>query len=229
MGFFNRFIAGEFGYTELSQYIRDFNSVVESDSTVSVITGITNSLPMHYIMIVAMLVIAFWGKKLLPLINFLTVFTIGCGVGIYYIHEPLSAVIPLPSIVSGLLIGILAAIIYRLVYIILFIGITFYGTFTIGYAVLGTALSGLGDLRGYIFMGIAAVVVIVALIFRRYAEMLGTAVLGGAVIARLVSKHIYDFTALSLFGGKTWLAILLVTAIIAIPGFIVQFKTRRRY
>ena len=226
-GIFSRFAAGEYDYKTLSDYVRNFNNEVASDSGISMITGITGVLPMHFVMIAAMIVIAFWGKKLLPLINFITIFTLGFGFGIYFVHERLSAVLPLPSIVSGLLIGILAAIIYRLLYIFLFTGAVFYGTYTLCYAALGTMLAALGDLKGFVFMGVAAVVVIFALIFRKYAEMLGTAVLGGAVVARLVSVNIFDLSAL--IPAAPWLMTAIVIFVIAIPGFIVQYNTRRRY
>lgn len=229
--FFNKFKAGEFGYSALKDAITKFDRTVAEHPDMSFIMDLLNSFAsiIPYIMIASMLLIAFFGKKLLPFVKFISFFAVGFGLGVNFIHPLIVDVISLPAWLSGLLIGILAAIIYRLLYVLFFATFTFYGVFTICYSLLGTALDSFGDLKGFIFMAIAAVVMILAFVFRKYVEMLGTAALGGLVIAKLVANNIWDYTALEFLNGEAWIALLVVTVVIALPGFIVQVKTRRRY
>lgn len=231
MNFFNKFIAGEFGYGKLTEAVKNMNAEVVANEELSVVTSLFASFAsiMPYIYMALMLVIAFWGKKLLPLIKFVSAFAVGFALGVCCVHEVVVKVVPIPAIVSGLVMAILAIIIYRLLYVIFFGALSFYGTFTLCYALLGTALASLAGLESYVFLAVAAIVMIVSFVLRKYVEMLGTSVVGGLVIAKLVAKSVFDYTTISIFADKAWLAYLLVTVVIALPAFVVQVKTRRRY
>ena len=75
----------------------------------------------------------------------------------------------------------------------------------------------------------ALVAIIIALLLKKYIEMIGTAALGSWLTVIVVSRHLYDFTAWQIFEGRAQLAIIIPTAVIALIGAAVQIKTRRRY
>ena len=229
MNFFNDFKAGKFGYGALNDAVVDFNGAVASE--VTVVTDLVSSFAAYipYIMMASMLLMAFFGKKLLPLIKFVSFFAVGFGLGVRFIHPLLADIITLEAWISGLVVGILAAIIYRFLYVVFFAGAVFFGAYAGCYAGLSETLAGFEDNKAFIFMAVAAVAVILAFILRKFVETLGTSVLGGYVLAGLIAEHLYDYNTLEFLVGKEWIGTLVVTAVIALLGFIVQVKTRKRY
>ena len=229
INFFNDFKAGKFGYGALKDAVVDFNGAVASE--VPVVTDFVASFAAYipYIMMASMLLMAFFGKKLLPLIKFVSFFVGGFGLGVRFIHPLLADIITMEAWISGLVVGILAALIYRLLYVIFFAGAVFFGVYTACYAGLGETLAGFEDNKAFIFMAVAGVAVILAFILRRFVETLGTSVLGGYVLAGLIAEHLYDYTSLEFLAGNEWIGTLVVTAVIALLGFVVQVKTRKRY
>ena len=232
MNFFSKFKAGEYGYKALGESVKNFNEkVVTHDELTSLIDTLGQfSTILLYIMMASMLLFVFFGKKLLPLIKVVSCFAVGFGVGVCYIDGMIDKVVEIPAIVSGLVIAVLAVIIYRLIYVLFFAAFTFFGVFTLCNAAFGDALTNmLGDSKGLVLMGVAAVFVLVAFLLRKYVEMLGTSVLGGFVFAKLLKKLVWDFTAIGLFEEHVWIPYLVITVVLALPGFIVQVKTRKRY
>ena len=224
MAFFNNFLAGEFGYSALKDAVVKFDSTVAGNPDmvgfVDFIRSFASIIP--FIMMASMLLIALFGKKLLPVVKFISSFAVGFGLGVYYISPIVADIVSsIPAWVSGLIVGILAALIYRLVYVLFFAAFALYGTYTLCFWALGDLLGGLGDLKGYIFLAVAAVVMIVAFILRKYVEMLGTAALGGQVLSKLLA----EFLAIEFLIEYSWILMI----VIALLGFFVQVKTRKRY
>ena len=229
---FSKFTSGEYNLDFVKEKIEVFRTIVTKDSGMEFFYNLVNSFSaiLPYIMIAVMLAVAFFGKKSLPLTKFIFFFALGFSFGIYLnakvVADIFSGAFTIPSWVIGLVMGILAAILYRLLYSIFFAVVTFYMAFTL--CAIGFADS-LGSL-GVIFMAVAAVAMILCFILRKYVEMLGTAVLGGWAIAHILGKCVLDgFSSFTFLGGKTWIATLVITLVIAIPAFFVQFKTRKRY
>ena len=77
-------------------------------------------------------------------------------------------------------------------------------------------------------LAIALVVVVILFLFRKFIEMLGTAALGGFIIAESI-RMLWDYTTLDFLKGIEWVGALAITVVIALIGFIVQVKTRERY
>ena len=232
---FSNLMSGECGFDFLKEKINVFRTIVSGDSGMGFFYNLIGSLSaiLPYIMIVVMLAFAFFGKKSLPLAKFIFFFVFGFSFGIYLnakvVSDIFAGTFAIPSWVIGLVMGILAAILYRLLYVIFFASVTLYMSFTL----LTTAFSKMLENNasmGYIFMIVAVIAMVVAFIFRKYTEMLGTAVLGGWAIAHILGKCVLDgFSGFAFLDGKTWIATLVITLVIAIPAFFVQFKTRRRY
>ena len=223
MAFFNNFLAGKFGYDALKDAVVKFDNTVATNPDMSTIVDLVRSFAsiIPFIMMASMLLIALFGKKLLPVIKFVSSFAAGFGLGVYFISPIVADIVAIPAWVSGLVVGVLAALIYRLLYVLFFAAFAIYGTFTLCYWALADLLAGFGDLKGYIFLGAAVVVMLIAFILRKYVEMLGTAALGGHVLSVLLA----DFLAIEMLTEYSWILMIVITLI----GFYVQVKTRKRY
>ena len=82
--------------------------------------------------------------------------------------------------------------------------------------------------QNLMFSAVAAlVVVIITLILRNHVEMLGTAAVGAYILVRVVDKYYFDFATVGV--ASETIVKLAAVAVITLIGFIVQFKTRKRY
>lgn len=229
--FLYRLVTADFSFPEMTGGIGWLVSDISASPHInawwggikSAFAGIEAVIP--FIILALALVILFVGKRLFLFIRCLAFFVFGFVIGVYLLAPYVLVVIPtLPTWFIGLIIGIVSAVLSRLLYIVLY-------AFVPGY-VMFALFSGstIPALDGMYIAGIIAAIVIIVLVFllRKYVEMLGTAMLGGYMIA-LVLRGWYDFTAWSIFAGHAWLAMLIVVAIFAPIGFVVQFKTRKRY
>ena len=76
----------------------------------------------------------------------------------------------------------------------------------------------------------AVIGVIIALIFKKYVEMLGTAFLGAFIMLKEINSSLLAFNTEINLGSAFSIELLSVIAvIIGVIGFIVQVKTRKRY
>ena len=76
---------------------------------------------------------------------------------------------------------------------------------------------------------VALVFLVLALVFRKYAEMVITAFLGSWCAVLLFRYHVCKFEKLALFSGHFWVAIMIPTIILTAVAAVIQVKTRRRY
>ncbi len=217
----------EFDFEALKEFVFDlYTSIMFTNpdmiKILSSVCGFMDriSVILPYVVIALMLVVALFGKKLLSILKFLTFFVVGFALGVYFIPPLLESIITIPGWVSGLVVGILAAVLYRFVYIILYAVSVCYSVYILVEISLGQPL---------VSLAVAIVAVILAFILKKYIEMLGTAMIAGYVIALTVKSSIYDYTELAFLDGIEWVGILVITLVIAIPGFLFQFKTRKRY
>jgi hypothetical protein len=167
---------------------------------------------------------------MLGVLKFLACFVVGFALGTHLLPPLLPIEIQLPPWIIGVVVGLIAAVLYRFIYIILYVGIAGYGMYVLafyGFFLQPNAVY--SNTRAIASLIAAAVAVIIALIFRKYFEMIGTAVLGSWVATLLFASQIYNFTAWPLFSGMERLAIFIPTALLAALGTVVQIKTRRRY
>lgn len=228
LDFFKALKEAEFDFEALEEFIFDLYTAImfNNSDMIKILSSIegfmdTISAFIPYIVIVAMLVVALFGKKLLSILKFLTFFVVGFGLGVYFIPPLLEDIVNIPGWVSGLVVGILAAVLYRFVYIVLYSVAVCYSVYILVEISLGQPI---------VSLVVALVALILAFILKKYIEMLGTAMIAGYVIAITVSTSIYDYTTeLNFLDGIEWVGILVVTLIVAIPGFLFQFKTRKRY
>ena len=215
-----------------------FTGIYESATTQGSVAGIWDMLDAYLKMIPAVTAIVllalsfiqvFAGKKLLPLQKFLGAFFVGFLAGAHFIYPMISDFLPLSDLIVGLIVGVVAALICKLVYFLAFI-------LAAGHPVYLLCMTGAISpmfLENMMMSGIAAAVaIVIALIFRKWIEMLGTAVLGGYCVylsldALLVALIAGGFD--TLLPGYAQIVKIAVIALFGFFGFIVQVKHRRRY
>ena len=234
--FFSAVKEARFGFREVWQWITDlyYSITVNSDiadvwdAIMRVLDPIYSIVP--YVLIALCIAVAFFGKKMMPVIKFSAFFVLGFVLGVYYITPLLNDIIAIPPWVSGLVIAIVAAVLYRFLYFATYAVAVGYSVYILCYSGFYLApeveyTSG----KALVSLVIALAAVVLAFILMKYVEIVGTSLLGGYLVAVVLRGLIYDYRELGFLESTPWLGALVITLVIAIPGFIVQLKTRRRY
>lgn len=224
-----------FTFEMIWQEIVTIYFTITEQSTISTIwNGIMDAIaPIHTIamsiVVLFCLVVAFFGKRMLTILKFGILFVFGFALGTTFLSRLLPGDI-VPDWLLGLIVGLVAAVLYRFIYIIAYVGVAGYGMYILtfyGYYLDLDATYSTGRLIACLIA--AAVGIAVSLIFRKYFEMIGTAVLGAWCATWVFANQVYNFTAFSIFEGVEWLAMVIPVVIISVLGGIVQIKTRKRY
>ena len=239
MEFFERFAAGAIGFAEVGGEISNvFARITVPGGTIqsfwtTATDWLANNIPFAWIIpsVLALLSLiqVFFGKKLLGIQKFLACLAIGFACGTVFIYPLLCniGITFMADWVVGLIVGVVAAVLSRLVYFLAYI-------LCAGCAGYILCLSGILPAavapylaHWYVGVGVAILFVVLALLLRRFIEMLGTAVLGGYTL------YLSFCAILSSFGWeigadyKMWWLIGFL-AVCGLLGFIVQLKTARR-
>lgn len=234
--FFTALWQADFGFGKLWEwlvgiykYTIEMPGVVEIRSAIdSFIAPAAPYLP--FILIALSVLVALVGKKILPVLKFLTFFFFGFIAGAYFITPILANLVAMPSWLCGLVIAIVAAVLYRFVYYVLYTLFFLYSTYIFCYT--GFTLQAQtehSESKAITCFAVAIAVVIVAFIFKKYVEMAGTAFLGGYFVFLIINGMLFNFASLEFFAYTPWVMPLVITLAIGIPGFVVQFKSRKRY
>jgi hypothetical protein len=172
---------------------------------------------------------ALFGKKMFSVIRFVLFLGAGFLLGVHLLAPIILPVIEmLPPWLIGVVVGIVAAVLSKFLYYVVFAVAIGYSMYVLSFR---TILDGVMTVEGGKHWGallIAAVVVVLALLLRKYIEMLGTSLLAGWGLAETIRVW-WDFTELEFFGGVEWIGVVAVCALVGVIGFIIQFKSRERY
>ena len=120
-----------FSFEDIFFYIAVFFSdLVLNDYVLEVIALIEPVLPyLPYILLGLSLIVAFFGRRLLGLLRFLTFFVIGGLIGIYMLGPIILDVMPdIPVWVIGLVTGLVAAVLAKIIYYLAIAVATGYST-----------------------------------------------------------------------------------------------------
>ncbi len=183
-----------------------------------------------FALIILALIEVFFGKKLINLQKFLACVVVGFCFGVHYVSPLINNIFNLPPYISGAVIALVAAVLCKFIYVAGYVFAAGYSGYLIAYS--GAYIPFLSSVtKGnlIISLAIALAFVAVALIFRKYIEMFGTAALGGYFISKTIIANFFDYRTLEFLGEVGWIAELVLILVIAIVGFIVQYKTRTRY
>lgn len=233
MELINKILAGKFDFAAMGEFIESLKVRVSGNADVqpiwNTVTGIFDSLAgiVPIILIVLGLVELLFGKKLMPLQKFLFVTVVGFVGGVVYIAPIINGFFALNALIVGIVIAIVGAILNKFCFFLFYVA--FFGC--IGYTF---AFSGAIPVVGTMFANnmvmsavVAAVCVVLALLLRKLVEMAGTAYIGAYLITTNVMAGFFDYTAL--LGENGELVGTIVLAVITLVGFLIQFKTRKRY
>ena len=215
--------------------VSTFNSMTETPDIQGVWNGLmTFVAPIYtsfiWILVVACLLSAFFGRKIMGAVRFCVFFIIGFFAGIYFLAPILPAKIGIPAVVAGLVIALIAAILSKFLYTLVYVFFFGYGAYsTLLSLLLLNPTAAYSNTKAILCLAVSVVVVILALVFRKYIEMALTSFFGALGAAVLVDANVYKFTALSLFGANARFALIIVAGVVALLALFVQVKTRRLY
>ena len=178
------------------------------------------------LIIVLSLLVGLFGRRLADPIRFLLLFAVGFVASVYWLAPMLAEFVPdVPAYAIGLSVGAFAAVMSRMIYNLVYVGCIGFDTYNICFnAILFAELTASVQGNLPVCLGIACGVTILALLVRKYLEMIITAAAGGIGVA-FFANQIFGFTAN--FGGMDpTTAVLLVGAVIALPFFLFQYRNR---
>lgn len=227
-------INAKYDFTKfLTKFKAMFTATVEEadvaallDMAKASLASVLNYLP--YILLALCVIEVFFGKKLFGIQKFLLMFGLGFIGGVLIVAPIVDKFIVLPTYVTGAVVGLICAILCKLLYWLCYVAVFGYSVYMVCFA--GVYLAAVTQYTKGILLysAIAAgVVIIIALLLRKFIEMLATSALGAFGIVSIVISDFYDFTAL--VPGSEAIVKLAAIGVITLIGFIVQVKTRRRY
>lgn len=234
------FLNATFDFASLWQWITSlFQSMIAHptvDGYITLAEGYMAMLPALMVpgaFLVLSLILAFFGKKLLGLQKFIVCFGAGFLVGAVIVHPMIANFIQgISAEILGVVIGVVFGLLCKPAYFLAYIGVAGYSAYLVlmGGYYLPETITAMTKGNMTICLGAAAVAILLALIFRKWIEMLGTAVLGGfctylsvdALLLAVTGAGLAAFPSAELIKG-------VAIALVAFLGFVVQVKTRRRY
>lgn len=226
-GSFNFYAIGDF----FNGYIARFQASEELMNMWNGLVGFLSKLgaALPIVLFALCAVEIFLGKKLIQIQRFLVCIAAGYCVGVLTISPLINQAFLLPNYISGIVIAIVAAVLSKYIYFVALALAAGYSVFLICFtnACVPFALPTAGNMVVSII--VAAVIVFLMFLLLKYVEMAGTAILGGYLATRVVIASYYDYRTLSFLVGREWIAELVLVGLLAIFGFIVQYKTRARY
>lgn len=217
--FFNARIADILGNAELMTLWNNIYSVIKP-------LGI--ALPIILMILGALMVL--FGKKFISVQRFVVFFVVGYCIGVQYVSPIINNVLVLPNYVSGIVIALVAAVLCKYLYFLLLGASVFYSVYYLCFTAIHlTFLQNLTMGNGIISFIVAACIVALVFVFRKYVEMAGTSALGAIIISKSFAIGIYNYTALPFLGDKGWIAELVIIGLITVVGTVFQIRHRKRY
>ncbi len=233
--FFTTLKEARFGFGVIRDAVVNlYYSITENPNIQPLWTWFMDTIaPFFMVVIVALIAFsvigAFFGQKMMGFLKFLAFLTVGFFLGVQFL-APVVAPFSIPAWIVGLVVGIVASVLSKFLYFAVYAVAIGYSTYIFTYwGFFLTPTVEHTSTRALFSLAVAVAVVIVAFIFRRYVEMIITAAAGGYMATMLFVWYVYNFLKLPFLAGYEWIAILVVSGIVALLGFITQFSTRRRY
>ena len=234
--FFNAVKEARFGFGSFWQWVTElYYSITENADIAKIWSGIMRFIaPFYgavpYILIVLSLVVAFFGRKMMPVLKFAFFFLIGFVLGVYYITPWIANVVAVPGWVCGLVIAVVAAVLYRFLYIAGYSVACIYSVYILcysGFYIKQPTAYTTG--KALVCLAVAAIALILAILLQKYLEMFGTALLGGYFVAIIFRAFIFDYRTLGFLANAPKVATFAISFLIAVPAAVFQYRTRRKY
>lgn len=221
----NNLRAGDMNFTEfiggLGQWFNDIGVGGK-------VTSVTNASWFPFVALAVGALFIFYGKKWLGFIQFASCGGMGFVLGLVLnpmLVDTLS-VLEGKAWITGSLCALILAVLNKLIFGLLFFGGPALLVFLICYfgAIIPFDIPTMGNLP--VCIGIAAGTSLLMFLLRRDVARIVTAVLGGFIINFGVKK-LYDYTAS--IPKYAMMVDLGVVALLAVMGFVYQYRRRRRY
>ncbi|MBQ8380552.1 MAG: hypothetical protein IJY18_01530 [Clostridia bacterium] len=231
--FFKSVIDGTFDFKAIGAAVSGFKDSFFANETVAGLwekaTGLFASLGTIFplILIALSLIELFFGKKLIGLQRFLLCAISGYAIGVIIVSPLINQVFALPDYISGAVIALVMAVLCKYVY---FAAVAVASGYSV-YLVLFNGMIPVIPVKGNLIVSAAAAAVAILLVFLllKYVEMAGTSFLGAFFISRIVIKYFYDYRTFGFIQNYAKIVDIALIAVVALIGFIVQVKTRKRY
>lgn len=187
----------------------------------------TFTLPLAFLVLA--LIETFVGKRILGFQKFVVCFILGFEYGVLYVSNLLDSIVVIDHWIAGLVIGIIAALLSKLIYFLAYVGAIGYAVYFIAYT--GTYLP--AEISAFtvdnmVYSLVAAgAVVLLALILRKWIEMVGTSALGAWAVFKSVDMLV-NFNSIEAIAQNYDMIMYIAVAVIGLIGLVVQFKTRKR-
>ena len=180
------------------------------------------------LLIALSLVVGLFGRRQSGLLRVVLLFAVGFVASVYWVAPVVQGFVSaIPGYAIGLAFGILAAVMSRMIYDFVYIGCIGFDVYNICFnALFLVELTALTQGNMATSVGIAVVATIVALLLRKYLEMIITAGIGGLGIAFFL-KQLVDYTVNLNLDPNT--SVIIVGILLAIPMFIYQYYNRILY
>ena len=230
--FFESVINAEFDFAAIGEWFAGlWASFFASPFYMEIETLVEDLLSSAGIIVTAVLLVlsliqVFAGKKLLGFQKFVAFLTMGFVCGVVFLAPVVDGALPdvIPAWATGLVVGVIAALLCKPLYFLTYVCAAAYSVYYICYAGMITEFTQ----ENMIISLVAAVVaVVLVLVLRKWVEMLGTALLGAWCTYLCVDTLLGGFE--NMLGDSTEIVMWIAIGVIALIGFIVQVKTRRRY
>ena len=233
---FGQMAAGEISIPEILGKIANKADMLKDmwNSANEAIAPYVPAFLVAFLLIGASLLEAFVGKRLLGVQKFAVCFLLGFLVGSVYLHPILAPAVAsffaLKAWIVGVVVGVIAGLLCRPLYFVGYVGVIgYFGYFLMVSGVL------LEWTKGSKVLGIivAAVLITLALIFRKIVEIAGTSLLGAVFTFNAIDyavSTLADGARIDDLASDYALYIkLAIIGVVAIVGFIFQYRTRRRW
>ena len=234
--FFNAIKEARFGFGSFWQWVTElYYSITKNPDISNIWSAIMRFLdPFYsvvpYMLIILSLIVAFFGRKMMPVLKFAFFFLIGFVLGVYYITPLIEKVVVVPGWVCGLVIAVVSAVLYRFLYVAGYSVACVYSVYILcysGFYIKETTAYTTG--KALVCLAVAAVALILAFLLQKYLEMFGTALLGGYFVAVIVRGFIFDYRTLGFLANNPKIGAFVISFLIAVPATIFQYRTRRKY
>ncbi len=221
----------------ISGQVDKFNNILSSELGFwqKVLDFIDGFGYMTYILLALGFIVALFGKKLLPLAKFFGFFAIGFVGGVLFLSPYITPNISfVKAWIVGLVIGLVAAIFCKIFYYLVVAGAAGGAVY---YLCIYTQSGWLYNVTKFISESArptlyaiiaAAVAVLIVLLLLKWIEMLGTAFLGSWLFVASLNT-LTKFMELEFIKNFNNIVFWVIIGIVALIGFAVQVKTRKRY
>ena len=235
--FFQSVINAEFDFAAIWESIFGVWAALTASPTYieieSFVSGLLTSVPgiaVTGVLLVLSLIQVFAGKKLLGFQKFVACFAVGFVYGVVFLAPFIETIVVIPHWVSGVVVGAIAALLCKPVYFLTYVGAAAYSMYFVCYS--GEILPELTvyTAGNMIYCLIAAAVaVVLVLLLRKWIEMLGTSMLGAWCAYLCIDTLAGGLVNIEALAPHIEIVKWVIIGVIALVGFIVQVKTRRKY